>query len=79
MTLRRLHGHTYDVRLPVGNGFHDLKLTVAYDKNGFVHEVAFVGRGKIGHGLDQLLLELGIATSRAIQRRDPQTGEYMSS
>lgn len=79
MTLQHLHCHTYDVRLAVGEGFHDLKLTVAYDRNGYVHEVAYVGRGKTGHGLDQILVELGIATSRAIQGRDPQSGEYSSS
>lgn len=76
MTSRRLHSHTYDVRIPIGEGFHDLKITVAYYAGGGVHEIAYVGRGKAGHGLDQLLVELGIATSRAIQGRDPNTGEF---
>ena len=38
-------------------------------------EVAFVGRGKIGHGLDNILQDVGIWISRALQGRDPMTGE----
>lgn len=75
MTARRLHSLTYDVPLPLHNGFHDLKLTVAFDEQNRPHEVAYVSRGKSGHGLDQLLIELAIATSRALQGRDPLTGE----
>jgi hypothetical protein len=33
-----------------------------------------VGRGKIAHGLDDMLRELGIQLSRIIQGRDPDTG-----
>jgi hypothetical protein len=56
-------------------GQHHLDITVARDSRGRACEIAFTGRGKIGHGLDQILIDLGIAVSRAIQGRDPQTGE----
>lgn len=79
MTGRRLASHTYDVRLKVKDGHHDLKITVAYNELGHVHEVVFVGRGKIGQGLDQILMDLGIATSRAVQGRDPMTGRHVAT
>jgi hypothetical protein len=58
-----LEGHTFDVSL-------------AYDpEDGYrLREVVFVGRGKIGHGLDLLLHDLGIKLSRVIQGRNPDTG-----
>jgi hypothetical protein len=39
-----------------------------------LREINFVGRGKIGHGVDAMLHELGIKLSRAIQGRNPDTG-----
>ena len=54
---------------------HTLDVSLAYDsKTGRLREIVFVGRGKIGHGLDLMLHELGIKLSRAIQDRDPDTG-----
>lgn len=54
---------------------HKLKLSLAYDPDTkLLREVVFVGRGKSGHGLDSLLHDLGIAVSRAIQGRHPDTG-----
>lgn len=53
---------------------HNLDVSLAYRDNK-LWEVVFVGRGKIGHGLDFMLNNLGIAISRAIQERDPNTGE----
>ncbi len=54
---------------------HTLDVSLAYDdKSGRLREIVFVGRGKIGHGLDIMLHELGIKLSRAIQGRDPDTG-----
>lgn len=58
-------------------GQHHLDITVGFARDIPV-EVAFTGRGKIGHGLDQILIDLGIAVSRAIQGRDPQTGEEIT-
>ena len=48
---------------------------LAYDREGVLRELNIVSRGKIGHGLDLALHDLGIKLSRAIQGRDPDTGE----
>ncbi len=54
---------------------HKLAVSLARDPDtGAVVEVVFVSRGKIGHGLDLLLHDLGVKLSRAIQGRDPETG-----
>jgi len=72
---RRLRSETTDLTLRLGKGgAHRLSVSFAYDGAGILREIAFVGRGKIGHGLDDMLRELGIQLSRAIQRRDPDTG-----
>ena len=73
---RRLNSETIDARLPIGDSFHDVKITLAFDGDtDRLREIAFVGRGKSGHGLDDMLTELGIVLSRAIQNRDPHTGD----
>ena len=54
---------------------HKLDLTMAYAPDGTLHEIAFGGRGKIGQGMDLLLRDLGIKVSRAIQGRNPDTGD----
>lgn len=76
---RRLRGETVSLTLEVPAGTdvarHKLDLCMAYAPDGTLHEIAFGGRGKIGHGLDHLLTDLGIKLSRAIQGRDPDTGE----
>ena len=72
LNARRLPCENYDISL---HG-HEITLSVVRNmESDQVHEVVFVGRGKIGQGIDLLLFDLGIALSRAIQRRDPQTGE----
>ena len=76
---RRLNGETVSLVLaiPASDGKmaqHPLDVSLMYDKAGTLREVVFVGRGKIGHGLDLLLHDLGIKLSRAIQGRDPDTG-----
>ena len=54
---------------------HSIGFTISRDpKSGHVVEVAF-RHPKIGHGLDLMLQDLGIALSRAMQGRDPATGE----
>jgi len=75
---RRLRCENVDIALPVGNGCHHLEVSLAYDDHNTLREVAFVGRGKIGHGIDMMMHELGIKLSRAIQGRDPDTGEASS-
>lgn len=40
-------------------------------------ELSFVGRGKIGHGHDLLLTDVGIWASRLLQERHPGTGEEL--
>lgn len=72
---RRLSGENYDLAIRLGEGHHHFTLTVARDRAGNVREIAFIGRGRTGAGLDQFLVELGIQCSRAIQRRSPATGE----
>jgi hypothetical protein len=68
---RRLNCNLIDLDLEIGNGVHHLTVALAYDGSGVLREVNFVGRGKIGHGVDAMLHELGIKLSRAIQGRDP--------
>lgn len=69
-TARRLRSETFSA--DVEN--HSVSITICRDGGGSVCELQFVGRGKIGHGLDQLLLSLGVAVSRCIGGRDPNTG-----
>lgn len=71
---RRLRSETVTLTLDVGEGHHVLDVSLAYDRFGALREMVFVGRGKIGQGLDLLLHDLGIKLSRAIQGRDPDTG-----
>ena len=71
---RRLRSETVSLTLKLGNGEHKLDLSMAYDGSGVLREVVFVGRGRIGLGLDDLLRELGPQISRAIQGRNPDTG-----
>ena len=74
----RLRSITYPLTLEMGEGCHSLEVTLSYDHNLILRELNFVGRGKIGHGLDLLLLDLGIKISRAIQNRDPDSGNPLS-
>lgn len=53
---------------------HIFDVQLAYNWTGSIREIAFVSRGKIGHGLDILFSDLGIKLSRAIQGRNPDTG-----
>ena len=73
----RLTSETFDLTLGATEDSkgHEIKVAVMRDRQGTVQELAFVGRGKVGHGMDAMFLELGIKCSRAIQGRDPQTGE----
>lgn len=59
---------------PASVAIHPLEVSLAYGADDILREVVFVGRGKIGQGLDVLLHDLGIKLSRAIQGRDPDTG-----
>ncbi len=54
---------------------HTVIISVARTPDGALHEVVYEGRGKIGQGKDLMLHDLSIATSRIIQKRDPETGE----
>ena len=54
---------------------HNLDVSLAYLDDGSLYEIAFVTRGKIGRGLDFLLSDLGVKLSRAVQGRNPDTGE----
>ena len=72
---RRLEGENFTLTIPLGQRHHEFTLTIARDENDIPREVAFIGRGIVGQGLDQFLVELGLQISRAMQRRDPATGE----
>lgn len=56
-------------------GRHIVSVTIGRDNQGNPTEVFFVERGKVGQGLDELLSELGMKVSRAMQNRNPETGE----
>lgn len=78
-SIRRLYSETVRLNLKIGEGQHTLDVSLAYDRpGGTLREVNFVGRGKIGHGLDLMLHDLGIQLSRAIQHRNPDTGEQIA-
>ena len=70
--MNRLPSETVEITL---GERHKLLLSIARTLDGAVYETVFVGRGKIGEGLDDLFHELGIKLSRAIQGRNPETGE----
>jgi hypothetical protein len=53
---------------------HNVEMTMAYREDGHLHEIAFVSR-KLGSAIDLLLRDLGLRVSRAIQGRDPDTGD----
>ena len=78
---RRLNAVNYEFDIELDNGsgkpigVHKIIVSLAYDAHDVLREVAFAGRGKIGHGVDKMLHELGIKLSRAIQDRDPVNGE----
>jgi hypothetical protein len=76
---RRLRSETVTFHLNAGSpeapALHVFDVQLAFAQNGVLREVAFVTRGKIGHGLDLLFQDLGIKLSRAIQGRDPDTGD----
>ena len=59
-------------------GDHQVTVNLGYGPDGRVVEIAFCEAGKVGHGLHLLLAELGLKTSRAIQGRDPETGEELA-
>lgn len=74
---RRLRSETVSIDLDAGPdpagapAIHRFDVSLAYGENGILREVVFVGRGKVGHGIDLLFHDLGIKLSRAIQGRDP--------
>ena len=73
----RLDAETVDISLGVDDSGkrHTLAVSLAYDGDtNLLREIVFVGRGKIGHGLDHMLHDLSIKLSRVLQHRDPETG-----
>ena len=59
---------------------HEIVVSIArHPATNEIHEIAFVTRGKIGHGLDLMLQDFGIQLSRAIQNRDPETGTELDT
>jgi hypothetical protein len=79
VTHRRIPSATFDItlRTPRPDKTVDERVVTAHLAyvDGRLHEIGFVGRGKIGSGLDHMLLDLGVGLSRAIQGRHPDTGD----
>ena len=72
----RLRSITHKVHIQTSaDGVHELDIAIGYDASGYPLEIAFVGRGKFGHGIDQMMANLGIALSRILQFRNGDTGE----
>jgi hypothetical protein len=72
---RRLPSETVSIVLELPGGAHRLDVSLCRDaRTGELREIVFVGRGKIGSGLDLMLHDLGVKLSRAIQNRHPDTG-----
>jgi hypothetical protein len=89
-TAQRLPSIAAPVDIPLGNGTHRLEIAIAYTpasvaahpddpRQWIARELVFVGRGKIGHGLDLMLQDLGMKISRMLQYRDPETGDEWSN
>ncbi len=76
---RRLRSETVSFHLNAGTeetpALHEFDVQLAYSQQGVLREIAFVTRGKVGHGIDLLFSDLGIKLSRAIQGRNPDTGQ----
>lgn len=72
MTPRRLQSDTYHATLI---GRHRITITVSRDAAGHPVEILLTTGGKIGAEMDQLLVDLGVSISRAMQGRDPETGD----
>lgn len=77
----RLTSETFTVSSPKfdphGNqiGEHSFDIQVGYTHDNQVIEIAFVGRGKIGQGIDSLFQDVGIWLSRILQNRNPMNGK----
>ncbi len=73
----RLEADTFDLVL---GGDYPVRLSVARDKAGVPVEVVLKpsgAAGKSGGSLDLIFFDLGIALSRALQGRDPETGKVL--
>lgn len=58
-----------------GEPEHLVTANFGYDpRTSQLQEIAIVEAGKIGHGLQLLLSDLGLKLSRALQGRNPDTG-----
>lgn len=72
----RLQSETFTIHLTGGtvDGTvvkHRIDVTLSHLDNR-VHDLIFVGRGKIGQGIDLMFTDLGIQLSRILQGRDPE-------
>ncbi len=68
----RFRCETFTLTLPGGNDSeHEFDVSLSYREDGTINDLIFVGRGKIGHGLDLMFNAAGIKISRLLQGRDP--------
>lgn len=79
----RIFAETHKVWLQTSeDGRHEIDIAIGYIFDGHASvpvEIVFVGRGKIGNGMDLLLTNLGIALSRILQSRDPNTSQDLQN
>jgi len=77
MNANRLRTVTHNITIGADENSlgHRLKVSLAYGDDNHLRELVFVGRGK-GEAIPGLLTDLGIALSRVIQGRDPDTGKW---
>lgn len=77
----RLHSETFTALIGKTEtcAGHRIEISVARlgkAGRGDVHEIVFLYRGEsIEEHMATIMSDLAIATSRAVQRRDPETGE----
>lgn len=77
-TKTRLIAENYSFTLGDGENHrgHQIIANLGYDPGtGKLVEIAFSEAGKVGHGVQLLLSELGIKLSRVLQQRHPDTGK----
>ena len=70
--------HPAPVEFSQDHACHELTMAANYDplsSDDRVWEIVFSGRGQIGGGIDLMFQDVGLWVSRALQNRDPMTGE----
>ena len=84
LATRRIQSENYDAVVgsfsadnysPEGHQGFPVSISIARLHTGEVHEIMFLWCGTQDNHMHRILRDLGIATSRAIQERNPDSGE----